>query len=525
MKTKSICSILSLSLFFLCSCETEVEQPAAENFKKEVFSGYVQKGPFVNGSSILISELDTSLNQTGRTYSTTVADNAGSFEQKQLELISSYVQMKADGYYFNEVSGEPSSGQLTLYALTDISVVNSANVNVLTHLEKSRVEYLLQENKMTFAAAKKQAQNEVLDIFNLTLAVDSTSESLNLSSGGDNNAILLAVSCILQGFSSTAEMSELMGNIITDIKTDGKLDNETLGSTLIDNARLINLNDIRQHLEDKYIELGLTNVIVPDFEKQVEKFLTESTYTAVKNISYPVSGDNGLNLLNDTVQSIPKSTNSFEFSIKADLPKGTNLRIVLKGDKVWAVSNNYFNQTVNWDVKDYDTNTKSQELVVKESNKINDLYFSIFTGNIYTNITIEYYENNAVTPTRVKTVVVGSPLEFIYPSMGDYGQNILSESYDKTVANTSSSMKAEVAAGGTLTVMVNGGGTWIIDGTPTNWTVEEFRPGKQWQVFTVTEATKASDLSITFTSSGMYRIDIYENNDLIPTRTKQFIII
>lgn len=524
MKTKCLLSIVSFTLFFLYSCDSLVNKPA-ETIKKEVFSGYVQKGPFMNGSSVLISELDINLDQTGRIYSSTIADNAGSFEQKKIELISSYVQMKADGYYFNEVSGESSSGQLTLYALADISKVNSVNVNVLTHLEKSRVEYLVQQKKLTFSAAKKQAQQEVLNIFNLALTADSTSESLNLSSEGDNNAILLAISCILQGSSTTAEMSELMGNIITDIKTDGTLDNSTLCSTLIDNARLINSNEIRKNMENKYVELGLTDIIVPDFEKKIQTFLTKSTYTPLKYITYPVSGDNGLNLLNDTVRNIPKKQNSIVYSMKAELPKGTNLRIVLKGDKVWAVSDNYSTLAVNWIVNPYNTTTKSQEFVVKESNTRNDLYFSFYTASIYSNITIEFYENNAIIPTRVKSLVVGSSLQYIYPSMGVNGPNILSTNFTKTMTELLNSLRAEVSSGGALKIIITGGGSWKTIGTVTNWTVESFNAAKQWQIFTVTEVGKPSDLPIIFTSPGIYKIDYYENNDIVPSHSKQITVV
>jgi len=286
MKTK----VLSFSLFVLmllfASCESK-EKPV-EPLKKEVFSGYVQKGPFINGTAVSILELDASLNQTGRSYSTTVADNLGSFEQKNIELVSDFVQLKADGYYFNEVSGTTSSGQLTLYAIADISKVNSANINVLTHLEKSRVEFLVKDKGLAFDEAKKQAQAEVLKIFNLEMPLNATSESMNLSAEGANNAILLAVSCILQGPLSTADMVELMANIITDIKPDGKLDNTLLGSQLIDNARLISLPLVRQHLLTKYAELGLGNVVIPNFESYVQIFKTKTTYTPVKLITFPV---------------------------------------------------------------------------------------------------------------------------------------------------------------------------------------------------------------------------------------------
>jgi len=515
--------VLVLSLLFV-SCETLVNKPV-KPLKKEIFSGYVQKGPFINGSSVSISELDASLDQTGRSYSTTVADNSGSFEQKQIELVSNYVQLKADGYYFNEVSGESSSGQLTLYALADISQVNSANVNVLTHLEKSRVEYLVQEKKLAFAAAKKQAQEEVLKIFNLTMPADSTSESLNLSGAGENNAILLAVSCILQGPLSTADMTQLMANISTDIKTDGTLDNASLGSALFDNARLINLSDVRQHLTAKYAELGLNTVTIPDFEKQIQNFLTKSTYKAVKLITYPVSGDNGLNILNDTVKNIPKSSNYLIYSMKAEMPKGTNLRIVIKGDPIWYVPYNNSTQIVNWTVNPYNTTTKIQEFTINESDKRNDLYLSFYTYSVYTNISIEFYENNDQTPTRIKNITVGSPLQYSYPSTGSFGTNILNNLVTKILVNQSASMKAEVSSAGALNVVIRGGGTWQINGISTNWTVEDFNAAKQWQIFTVKESGKVSDLPIVFTSPGTYKIEYHENNDFVATRVKEITIM
>ncbi|HEY6913216.1 MAG TPA: hypothetical protein VI413_00955, partial [Paludibacter sp.] len=333
MKTK-IFQLLALILvlsFASCDLITQINQTVS--LKKETFSGYVQKGPFVNGSSVTISELDKDLNQTGRSYSTTVAANTGSFEQKKIELVSDYVQLKADGYYFNEVSGESSSGQLTLYALADVSKVNSANINVLTHLERSRVEYLVQNDGLTFANAKKQAQQEVLSIFSLALPADSTSESLNLSAIGENNAILLAVSCILQGVLTTGDMSELMGNIIADIRTDGNLDNAALGSALIDNARLIDLAKVRTNLQTKYTQLGMVDIIIPDFEKYVQEFISKTTYTPAKVISYPNMGSYGPNILSDSITSIAGGSDN-HYSMKANLPTGTSLKIVIKGG-VW----------------------------------------------------------------------------------------------------------------------------------------------------------------------------------------------
>jgi hypothetical protein len=246
--------------------------------KKEVFSGYAQKGPFVNGSSVTIVELDADLNQTGKTYHTTIADNSGSFEQKNIELVSRYVELKVDGYYFHEIAGV-TAGTITLYALADIADVSSVNVNVLTHLEKPRVEYLVKQGK-NFTEAKQQAQREIFAIFGFSPPQNS-SEALNLV----DNAMLIAISCIVE--SNTAIMgglTELMADISNDIKTDGVID-VALGKKIINNASTLTTtyNDntylwhIRNNLETKYAEMGI-NVTIPDFESYINAFINSGLY-------------------------------------------------------------------------------------------------------------------------------------------------------------------------------------------------------------------------------------------------------
>ncbi len=395
MKTKTFFFIaMSLTMgFFSCNTDDDDLIP----IKKESFSGYVQKGPFISGSSVAISELDIGLNQTGRSYFTTVLDNSGSFEQKQIELISNFVQLKADGYYFNEVSGKPSPGQLTLYALADISQVSSANVNVLTHLERSRTEYLVKEQDLSFAAAKAQAQQEVLAIFNLELPENAASESLNLT----NNGILVAVSSVLQGHLSTAAMSELMADIIADIRIDGTLDEPSLGSQLIDNARLMILDEVRQNLESKYSEPGMGSEEIPPFESYVQQFIAETTYEPQTFITYPETSGTRINILAPDVTTI-KSKGSdrsyITYSLKAEMPEGTRLKVILKGGE-WYGS---IMSPENWSADPYNSTTLSQVFTVTQSGVPNNLYLSFSPGDI----TVEYYENGAEEPTRIKELVV-----------------------------------------------------------------------------------------------------------------------
>ena len=85
---KVFLSLSVLAVIFTVACN-KVEEEI--KIKKEIFSGCAQKGPFLNGSSVTISELNKNLDQTGKTYSTKIVDNFGNFEQKNIELISSYV--------------------------------------------------------------------------------------------------------------------------------------------------------------------------------------------------------------------------------------------------------------------------------------------------------------------------------------------------------------------------------------------------------------------------------------------------
>src|SRR4030042_3642799 len=229
---------------------------------KEQLTGFVQKGPFINGTSLSLNELNNNLIQTGRSFSSQIIDNSGTFEIPAIELSSPYVELKADGFYYNEVLGETSSAPLTLYALTDLSIRENVNINVLTHLEKRRVEYLIASG-LSFSEAKDQAQQEILKIFEINKEDIGVSEALDISMEGEDNAILLAISMILQGHRTVAELSELLATISTDLREDGMLDNSETGSVLINHSKYLNINGIKENLNNRYQELGLPAVL-PD---------------------------------------------------------------------------------------------------------------------------------------------------------------------------------------------------------------------------------------------------------------------
>ena len=250
-------------------------------------SGKVQKGPYVQGTEITVRELDSSMTPTGNTFTGTIDDNTGSFSIKGT-LTNKIVELSADGYYFNEVSGSLSSAKLTLSALSDITDNSSVNVNLMTHLEKKRVEYLI-DSGLTFAAAKTQAQTEIMKIFNIENVTLGNSETLDISKSGDGNAVLLAISAILQSDKTEAELTELLSTINTDIRTDGTLDSTNTKAALATAMEYLKSrrSTIRTNIETRYSNLGISATI-PAFESYAFKLDTAApTVSSTSHGDYP----------------------------------------------------------------------------------------------------------------------------------------------------------------------------------------------------------------------------------------------
>jgi hypothetical protein len=349
-------------------------------------SGFVQKGPFSVGSTITLQELLPSLSPTGRVFVSQIKDNRGTFQLSNIFLTSSYVAIRADGFYFNEITGAQSASQITLNCLSDITNKSTINVNLISDLEKPRIEYLISQG-VSFSVAKKQAEQEVLKIFNINNKINiPESELLDITHNSDDNAVLLAVSLILQGYRTEGELSNLLASVSYDISTDGVLTDSTLGTALINDAKYLHLDSIRNNINTRWNILGINDTI-PDFEKYIHRFIDSTHYHFTNFITYPYSGIFGINLLNRT-DSVYISGNLHQ-SIAAFLPRGATLRIV-------GQIGFYAGDGDGWDWlgTGYQTN-------IFASNRSGLIVYHgaiVATGHIY------FYENGATVPTRVKNV-------------------------------------------------------------------------------------------------------------------------
>lgn len=241
----------------------------------EGVNGYMQKGPFLSGSKVRVLELESgrTLRQTGRNFETVIQTDDGKFALNAQTMVSQYIELHAEGFYRNEVTGTESEAPISLYAITDVSKRDHGlvNINLLTHLEYQRVVYLVKEKKMKVAAAKDSAQKEVLAMLGITNNKGfGSSEDLNVVGSTDADGALLAFSVLFQGNRTEAQLTSLLQGVVSDLKEDGKWDDEETKTKIADWAEAQDLGGrlttIRGHVADW--KLGS----VPNFEKYVRNF-------------------------------------------------------------------------------------------------------------------------------------------------------------------------------------------------------------------------------------------------------------
>ena len=235
-------------------------------------AGYVQKGPFVQGTEITVRELDNTLTPTGRTFTGQIEDNTGRFSVRGT-LAYPFVELAADGFYFNEITGSLSAAPITLRALADLHDGLAINVNLLTHLEYARVLALV-DGGLSLAEAKAQAQQDVC-MFNLPAAPSAIRDVGHCPGGAV--CILLAASAILQGARSEAQLTEFLSILGTDLGPDGVLDSAAARQALREGMEYVKPRHaaIRDNIIARYAGLGVSAAI-PPFEAYAFALDTEA---------------------------------------------------------------------------------------------------------------------------------------------------------------------------------------------------------------------------------------------------------
>ncbi len=439
MKLTNVLSIfITITLFSQCKKEGVVAPPDYQ------INGFVQKGPFLAGAKIIITQLDTVLKESGKSFIGTTTDSKGSFSISTQGTFSNFVSVNANGIYFDEVGNTITSTPLVLNAIADISSNQKINVNVLTHLETERIKYLITKGS-TFLKAKAQAEKEILKIF----LIDNTSssfETLDISQVGNDNAALLAVSIILQGTHTVLQLTDLLTKISADIKTDGTLDTDALKSELINEAQILNTQNVRNNISKRYADIGVSAQIGA-FEPIVENFKNKLGYTFTKKITYPQLGSNGKPNLLAMSDTVFETTNSVILGLSANLPVGTSLNLVIRAD---TNTNSIFNfNTKNYGGWAYaQARTVAPTIVASSTSDAEIILDPRTSNNSITSFTVEIYENGSSAPTKtIKVKVSDLSKSFSLNATGKNGVNFINPTY--ITSNTKGNFSVQIAVNDT----------------------------------------------------------------------------
>ena len=234
----------------LMSCAPD---PADTDGTTADFAGGVFKGPFLVGSTVTIYPLDSELNQTGVSFAGDIVSDDGTYDISGIK-VSGPVELIADGYYYDEITGQITNNKMTMRAITEDTGI--VNINLFTALEIDRVRTLY-SGGLSVTEAKAQAVDDLFKAFGLTR---QQTDSEKISVGTSDGAALLAVSSMFAYGRTPAEVQSLITIIRADLGADGLAD----VSMLTDNAQNINASSVKTNLQNYYDGKSLT-VAVPDF--------------------------------------------------------------------------------------------------------------------------------------------------------------------------------------------------------------------------------------------------------------------
>jgi len=274
MKNKLFLIIAALLFSFFISCTKEDKEAGGSTeagnsiaVVDKVVAGVTQKGPLINGSKVQVFELENgTLIQTGNSFKGSVTGDKGDFSVAHINLNSRYALLEATGAFYSELTGKISSATVTLNALSDLSDRDNVNINLLTHMEYERVLWLIHNDSMTVRKAKKQAREEVLEAF--AGDADNTEfEDMDIFGESEADAMLLAISVMMQLGKSETEFTKALADFVTDIQEDGSWDDAEAMADVADNSFEADLEAIRKNILSWKISDE-----VPAFESIIENF-------------------------------------------------------------------------------------------------------------------------------------------------------------------------------------------------------------------------------------------------------------
>jgi hypothetical protein len=312
--------------------------------------GAVFKGSFLQGSLLSFYELDSNLNQTGKSYNATVEDDFGNYTLQAAGLENNIFRVVGDGFYWNEVLNENSESPINLTSICKIDSNEIINVNVLTHLERPRFEYLYSQKGYSFDSAKSEAVSDVLGVFGFKNTGIARAEKVGVTGIGNDSKILLAISTLIQGFRTESEVSELFTKIAEDIKIDGILSDSNIGNDLATHLYYMDTTTMLSNFKTRYATRYASDTINTLNMSFLKKFQDSTDFIKDKELiefpEFDLAGNK--NILNPNNELFT----TFFFGVSCVISnKGLNLKVEIlneDGSETKLDDFAFDSQNINW---------------------------------------------------------------------------------------------------------------------------------------------------------------------------------
>lgn len=260
--------LTALSIFALVSCYGNLNTDNGEDGNNPsnpiigMVSGVAQKGQLAKGSQVTAFALDENLIATGESFPANISDALGSFSVSG-KTTAPYLELRAEGYYFNEVSGSVTDAPIYLEAIVPSSETD-ANLNLFTTLTKGRIKTIIASGKK-YDDAKKQAQEELAKA--LALSINGTDfEDLDITKNSDNNALLLYVACMIQNNRAISGITTAIQSAAAEFEKAGTLSSANVERLLQPSSQL-DVPMIISNLQAFYSENNNITAQIPPFWK------------------------------------------------------------------------------------------------------------------------------------------------------------------------------------------------------------------------------------------------------------------
>lgn len=271
-----------------CSDTSKISASALELGKMELvkvknvnLSGFAQKGPFVEGTKVVVSGLDEKLNKTEKVFTGEVKDDKGAYGVSEISLNNQYALVEVQGFFRNEITGSVSSGiAIALHALVDLSQGKNvvANVNLLSELEQARAMVLVKKEGFNVPAAKRRATKEVFEMFGVDASKMDKSlnnvvaTDISLADTTIAGAILYASTVMLMSDLSLNRFESRLAKIVDEFSQSGTWKDSLVRAEIADYINDVCTGEFYEDLRMKFNQMNLSKGI-PQFEWVLGNFM------------------------------------------------------------------------------------------------------------------------------------------------------------------------------------------------------------------------------------------------------------